>query len=129
VFLILTLVSNLIGLTALIPEGENLACIETQSSGEDFVFLIFFLLWQTSLPRSRKTKTHNFCCGFPYAERAGFEPAVHFWRTHAFQACSLSHSDTSPLLICLKNGTQNYKNIMTLDFHKIKKVALNGDFD
>ena len=29
------------------------------------------------------------------AERAGFEPAV-LLRTHAFQACSLSHSDTSP---------------------------------
>ena len=31
------------------------------------------------------------------AERAGFEPAVRYERTHAFQACSISHSDTSPL--------------------------------
>ena len=31
------------------------------------------------------------------AERTGFEPAVRFIRTHAFQACSLSRSDTSPL--------------------------------
>ncbi len=30
------------------------------------------------------------------AEKAGFEPAVRF-RTHAFQACALSHSATSPL--------------------------------
>ncbi|MEN9399650.1 MAG: hypothetical protein RL632_751 [Bacteroidota bacterium] len=30
------------------------------------------------------------------AERAGFEPAIHFWRIHTFQACSFNHSDTSP---------------------------------
>jgi site-specific DNA recombinase len=30
------------------------------------------------------------------AERVGFEPTVPFWGTHAFQACSLSHSDISP---------------------------------
>ena len=29
-------------------------------------------------------------------ERAGFEPAVRCTRTHAFQACSISRSDTSP---------------------------------
>ena len=31
------------------------------------------------------------------AEREGFEPSVRFWRTHTFQACSLNHSDTSPI--------------------------------
>ena len=30
------------------------------------------------------------------AEREGFEPSVRYQRTHTFQACSLSHSDTSP---------------------------------
>lgn len=30
------------------------------------------------------------------AERTGFEPAVAF-TTHAFQACTLDHSDTSPI--------------------------------
>lgn len=30
------------------------------------------------------------------AERAGFEPAIRFWRTHAFQACLFSHSSISP---------------------------------
>ena len=30
------------------------------------------------------------------AERVGFEPTVHFWRTHTFQACSFDHSDISP---------------------------------
>lgn len=30
------------------------------------------------------------------AERGGFEPPVRCWRTHAFQACTLSHSDISP---------------------------------
>ena len=32
---------------------------------------------------------------FLMAERLGFEPRVHCC-THAFQACSLSRSDTSP---------------------------------
>ena len=30
------------------------------------------------------------------AERAGFEPAVGYYPTHAFQACDLNHSSTSP---------------------------------
>ena len=30
------------------------------------------------------------------AERAGFEPAIRGYRIHTFQACSFSHSDTSP---------------------------------
>jgi hypothetical protein len=30
------------------------------------------------------------------AEREGFEPSIHFWRIHTFQACSFDHSDTSP---------------------------------
>ena len=33
------------------------------------------------------------------AERAGFEPAIHFWRIHTFQACSFNHSDTSPQFV------------------------------
>src|SRR5215469_7637388 len=31
------------------------------------------------------------------AERVGFEPTVRFCRTHAFQACALSHSAISPV--------------------------------
>ena len=30
------------------------------------------------------------------AEKAGFEPAIRFWRIHAFQACLFSHSSISP---------------------------------
>ena len=30
------------------------------------------------------------------AEREGFEPSVRYHRTHDFQSCSLSRSDTSP---------------------------------
>ena len=30
------------------------------------------------------------------AEREGFEPSIRYKRIHTFQACSLSHSDTSP---------------------------------
>ncbi len=36
------------------------------------------------------------------AERKGFEPPIHFWRIHAFQACSLNHSDTSPFILSAK---------------------------
>ena len=35
------------------------------------------------------------------AERVGFEPTLRYKRKHAFQACALSHSATSPKLICL----------------------------
>lgn len=30
------------------------------------------------------------------AERAGFEPALGYYPKHAFQACDLNHSSTSP---------------------------------
>jgi hypothetical protein len=30
------------------------------------------------------------------AEREGFEPSIRYKRIHTFQACSFSHSDTSP---------------------------------
>ena len=33
------------------------------------------------------------------AEKAGFEPAVRYYRTHAFQACTFSHSVTSPFYV------------------------------
>ena len=33
---------------------------------------------------------------FYLAEKAGFEPAVGYEPTHAFQACDLNHSSTSP---------------------------------
>ena len=42
------------------------------------------------------------------AEKAGFEPAVPC-STHAFQACSIDHSDTSPLVEC--------KNIVFIDIY------------
>ena len=35
------------------------------------------------------------------AVREGFEPSIRF-RIHTFQACSFSHSDTSPKLIVLR---------------------------
>ncbi len=38
-----------------------------------------------------------------FAERKGFEPSIHFWRIHTFQACSFNHSDTS------LNGVQIYE--------------------
>ena len=50
-------------------------------------------------------------CFLFLAERAGFEPAKHFWRLHAFQACLFNHSSISPYafwLSLLKSGA-NYK--------------------
>jgi hypothetical protein len=40
--------------------------------------------------------------GFIYlAEREGFEPSIRYKRIHTFQACSFSHSDTSPDYIAI----------------------------
>jgi hypothetical protein len=35
------------------------------------------------------------------AEREGFEPSIRYKRIHTFQACSFSHSDTSPESIAI----------------------------
>lgn len=46
---------------------------------------------------SRKTKLKTLrVFNFVFTEREGFEPSVRYERTHAFQACSLNHSDISP---------------------------------
>ena len=44
------------------------------------------------------------------AERAGFEPAIHFWRIHAFQACLFNHSSISPIGAFFKSGANYKKN-------------------
>ena len=53
------------------------------------------------------------------AERAGFEPAVRFWRTHAFQACTFDRSVTSPmfdtLLAACRSGRGFYLTALSLD--------------
>ena len=38
----------------------------------------------------------QFCRGGINVERQGFEPWLRYERKHAFQACALSHSATSP---------------------------------
>ena len=43
-----------------------------------------------------KTGAFNHSATPPLAERAGFEPAVGGYPTHAFQACDLNHSSISP---------------------------------
>ena len=40
------------------------------------------------------------------AEREGFEPSIRYKRIHTFQACSFSHSDTSPELIASLSGNR-----------------------
>jgi site-specific DNA recombinase len=50
----------------------------------------------TGCEQKKRGQMKDFFQLSPTAERGGFEPPVHFWRTHAFQACSFSHSDTSP---------------------------------
>ena len=50
-------------------------------------------------PRIRILGYFGFCFA-KMAEREGFEPSKRFWHLHAFQACSLNHSDTSPRTYC-----------------------------
>ena len=45
-----------------------------------------------------KKKPHYCSSSFKMAVREGFEPSIRC-RIHTFQACSFSHSDTSPFLI------------------------------
>ncbi len=47
----------------------------------------------------------NFVCAIA-AEREGFEPSVPFCSTHAFQACQLSHSCTSPVRLLVPPKTR-----------------------
>ncbi len=55
---------------------------------------------RTKIVQSIKTKNRKHFqikrLRFTTAEREGFEPPIHFWRIHTFQACSFNHSDTSP---------------------------------
>ena len=46
-----------------------------------------------TLDLSKKSKVY-----IDLAVREGFEPSIRDYRIHAFQACSFSHSDTSPFL-------------------------------
>lgn len=45
--------------------------------------------------------------GIIVAEKAGFEPAVRYYRTHAFQACTFNHSVTSPFDFQLDAGVKD----------------------
>ena len=58
--------------------------------------------------RGRKKKTRLNDGSF--AERRGFEPRIPFWSIHAFQACALSHSATSPFPVGFpsRNGRARY---------------------
>ncbi len=49
---------------------------------------------------------------FDLAEREGFEPSVPF-STHAFQACSIDHSDISPYNTKKQNGGANISQHLT----------------
>ena len=46
--------------------------------------------------QGKKNPPHLRCGGLFLAEREGFEPSKRYKRLHTFQACSFSHSDTSP---------------------------------
>ena len=61
------------------------------------------------------------------AERAGFEPAVRYLRTHAFQACSLNHSDTSPQAkgIIFRGVQKSQLGAITFTFARGVKLRYN----
>ena len=49
------------------------------------------------------------------AERKGFEPSMHFWCIHTFQACAFDHSATSLLLQFggpINKKIISYRNLM-----------------
>ena len=56
------------------------------------------------------------------AERAGFEPAVPFWSTHTFQACSLNHSDISPIMFPYATSLSEIVAKSTTFFHWENKL-------
>ena len=53
------------------------------------------------------------------AERAGFEPAVGYEPTHAFQACDLNHSSTFP-------RRAEYSRLACSPSHQIKRYQAAG---
>src|SRR5690554_6301512 len=60
---------------------------------------------------------------FSGAERAGFEPAIHFRRIHAFQACLFNHSSTSPKNEApSQNGVQITKKY-SFPLHSVGKIT------
>ena len=60
-------------------------------------------------------------CFKGFAEKAGFEPAIRFWRIHAFQACLFNHSSISPskeIPFSSKTGAKYEKFIIYKSFLK-----------
>ena len=52
--------------------------------------------WHTGRTTQTKKPLESGASLLYLAERAGFEPAVGYYPTHAFQACDLNHSSISP---------------------------------
>ena len=65
-----------------------------------------------SFRRIRKETLFSSVFLIKMAERGGFEPPVRCWRTHAFQACTLSHSDISPKGNLLLIYYQNFARVI-----------------
>ena len=53
-----------------------------------------------------------FILNLLFAEKAGFEPAIRFWRIHAFQACLFNHSSISPHCVSTENTCKLRRNII-----------------
>ncbi len=62
-----------------------------------------------------------------FAERRGFEPRIPFWSIHAFQACALSHSATSPP--CPENPGRNGRARYPIFQHSKKQIWFRGQED
>ena len=90
------------------------------------VMLLEGHLWVDTLGAKKPANQAGFLL---LAEREGFEPSIRYKRIHTFQACSLSHSDTSPdsITILSANGTlilhvANYRFVRLKKWQRIIRL-------
>lgn len=62
------------------------------------LYYLFLKKTQTGFFVFRKQKTHNNCCGFPFAEKEGFEPPV-LLQTTVFKTAAFDRSAISPEVV------------------------------
>ena len=66
---------------------------------------------------------HEITCICILAVKEGFEPSKRYKRLHTFQACSFSHSDTSPL----RRDNNEKKRLCQVETIDLKQKFYLGD--
>ena len=106
-----------------------------------FVVIILFQIYNIiDIIQKEQPFFSKYCHGFPQrkvwftlqnrskehlAERGGFEPPVPFRGTHAFQACQLSHSCTSPFKTDVYPGLSGLRGAKYEKNQKPKQLFAN----